>query len=186
MSTLSAPPGTYLLAATKTAKGRIEVERHVIVGFVHGHGALAFPLLVLNKDEIKGHKAVLHPEGEVTDGAFLATYQDMDSWLAEVEKRVPNLQSKDAPRWTEPASTKPLDGVKSEEDLLAEADNLPPLGPPVGSTEEGDAEARELTAEPVAATTKPVSRKRTRKPKDEPTAAPASTETDDDDYSNLI
>lgn len=53
-----------------------------VIGWQHVQGNLAYPVCVMNHGGLTHGKAILHPEGFVTDAVHGLTFEDTDEWLS--------------------------------------------------------------------------------------------------------
>jgi hypothetical protein len=88
MTPFAAAPNTYLLIARKE-RGRVIVDRHVVVGWQNVQGSLCFPLTAINCEMGRGRKGILHSEGEVSDMREVRTFEGLEDWLDYVSPTLP-------------------------------------------------------------------------------------------------
>lgn len=73
-----AQPGTFMIERDPSDNS---IMRIPVIGWQHIQGNLAYPVCVMSHNGLTHNKAILHPEGYVTDAIHRAVFGTLDEWL---------------------------------------------------------------------------------------------------------
>lgn len=79
MNIFPAQPGTFIVERDLTVSPPVTV-RVPVVGWNHVQGTMAFPIAVMNHGGLTHGKAILHPEGFVSDPTHGQVFTNLEEW----------------------------------------------------------------------------------------------------------
>lgn len=88
-----AQPGTFMLTRDPSTSPA-SVQRVPVIGWNHVQGNMAFPVCVMNHGGLTHGKAILHPEGFVTDSVNGLTFETEAAWLSFMKTAKPKSTQK--------------------------------------------------------------------------------------------
>lgn len=115
MRPFAAAPGTYLLSA-RLKRGRVVVERHIVVGWINVQGSLCFPLTAIASEGLGERKAVLHSTGEVSDLREIRTFERVEDWLECISPQLSESEPLSS-SGNKPRKSRAKSGMQLPEDL---------------------------------------------------------------------
>jgi len=90
-----AQPGTLMLVRDP---GVTTIQRVPVIGWQHMQGNLAYPICVMNHGGLTHGKAILHPEGFVTDAIHGLTFESEAEWVNFIKSAKPKSAQKPVER----------------------------------------------------------------------------------------
>ena len=81
ITTFPAQPGTFMITRDPSTSPP-SVIKVPVIGWNHVQGNMAFPVCVMNHGGLTHGKAILHPEGFVTDSVHGLTFETEAEWLS--------------------------------------------------------------------------------------------------------
>lgn len=78
-----AQPGTFVLERDPSV---VELVRTPVIGWHHVQGGVAYPVCAMNHGGLTHGKAILHPDGYVTDSIHQLVFESERSWLTYIVK----------------------------------------------------------------------------------------------------
>lgn len=88
-----AQPGTFLIERDPATNPAV-ITHIPVIGWQHLQGNLAFPIAVMNHGGLTHGKAILHPDGFVSDPTHGLTFADVAEWSAFIKTAKPKAGPK--------------------------------------------------------------------------------------------
>ena len=117
-----AQPGTFLIERDASVSPP-RIIKVPVIGWNHVQGNVAFPVCVMNHGGLTHGKAILHPEGFVTDSVHGLTFETEAEWMNYMKTAKPG-KARSAPQEPEDnrAANMPDDGPDDADDAPAAED----------------------------------------------------------------
>lgn len=91
-----AQPGTFMITRDPSTSPP-SVIKVPVIGWNHVQGNMAFPVCVMNHGGLTHGKAILHPEGFVTDSVNGLTFETEAEWLSFMKTAMPEDEPVEEP-----------------------------------------------------------------------------------------
>ena len=113
ITTFPAQPGTFMIERDPSVSPP-RVIKVPVIGWNHVQGNLAFPVCVMNHGGLTHGKAILHPEGFVTDSVHGLTFESETEWMAYMKTTKEKSTEKPVERDSEDRAAKMPDDDEND------------------------------------------------------------------------